>query len=214
VVGGLYYGTYSASTARGETPIVQPYQSVRITSGQNIVFAALSLPTNVTGINYYVSKSALDPDIQLAGTGAGALKTITAPPITTSQRPFADYQPLIATYAPIRDLEQDIAVDGTPSVGNACLTLTAAPALGDRFRVVYTRAPALPITDTDIIRVPEQMFREAAIAMCAKAYAFLHESGDSTAWLSLFDRSDAFLQDIQKKDLPRLRPRPRIVAET
>lgn len=212
-VAGLHYGSYALTTPLGQTPIIATYSSVTTTTGQNIVFPAITLPTGATGVNYYVSPGPLNADIRLAGTGTGTLKTFTAPPLATAARPFAAYQPLVATYAPVRDVEQDIAVDGTATVGTATLTMTTVPALGARFRVVYTCAPAVPQADTDIIRVPEQIFREAAVMACANRYAYLHESGDQTMWLSLFDRADALVMDMQKKDLPRLRPRPRIVEE-
>ena len=209
---GLHYNGYSFGTVLGETTLITPYQSLTLTAGQNMVFPVITLPTNDTVVYYYCSPGPMNADLRQAGSSTtGLAKTITAPPSATGTRPFVNYQPLFSTYAPIRDLEQDIGLDGTASVGNATLTLTTAPALGDRFRVVYTRVPIVPVADTDLIRLPEQVFREAAIMACAKAYAFLHESGDTTAWLSLFDRSDAFVMDMQKKDLPRLRPRPRIV---
>lgn len=212
---GMHYGAYSFGTILGETPMIVPYSALVVAAGQNVVFPVIAMLANVTTIFYYLSPGPMNADVRQAGSSTtGGTKTFTAPPPTTAARPFANYVPVFSTYAPIRNLEQDINVDGTPLVGSATLTLTTPPALGDRFRVVYECAPAIPQADSDIIRLPEQVFREAAVAMTAKAFAYLHESGDTTAWGSLFERSDAFLMDMQRKDVPRLRPRPRIVEET
>jgi len=77
---GTYKVAYSFSNANGET-LVSPTTSITITSGQSITVASISLATNATGINYYLTPIAGRSELYLSGNNSGG-SSITLSEVT------------------------------------------------------------------------------------------------------------------------------------
>jgi len=71
---GTYKVAFSYKNAGGET-LVSPTSSISITAGQKIRIEPISLTTNATGINYYLTPVAGRDELYLADTNVGASTT-------------------------------------------------------------------------------------------------------------------------------------------
>jgi hypothetical protein len=67
---GTYKVAYSFTNANGET-LVSPTTNITITSGQSITVSSITLATNATGINYYLTPIAGRTELYLAGSNSG-----------------------------------------------------------------------------------------------------------------------------------------------
>ncbi len=218
---GLYYAAVAyTATIGGVTCVTAPTAytgPIVVPSGSSRITLAWTPPNTATdptaGTQVYLSTGSGVADIRAAAatSGSTATATISSLPATSAARPLADYRPLYASYNPLRRIEQDTALDGTANVGTAVLTVTTAPALGDRFRVVYDRRPALPAQDTDTIRVEAGIMRQVALVFALEKLMANQEAGDTTALGALAQMADAKLTQIESFAAPCQARRPRVL---
>jgi hypothetical protein len=219
IAAGIYYlaVAYTETVGSG-TGYTAPsaLATVIVPSGSvNRIQATWTAPSTATsptaGSELYCSPSSSNADIvQAAATsGSTATATLTALPVSTV-RPLVDYKTLFPTYNPLPSLEQDIAVDGTASVGTATLNLTTAPSLFDRFRVVYDRKPAIPVNDGDTVAIEQGEIRLVALMFAASKCLAMAEVGDSTLLNAIYQTANAAVTQMQRMATPVLRARPRL----
>jgi len=67
---GIYKVAYTFTNAGGET-LASPVATITITSGQAIRVSSISLTTNATGINFYLTPVAGRTELYLAGSNSG-----------------------------------------------------------------------------------------------------------------------------------------------
>lgn len=130
--GALYFVAYSYTNSVGETTL-SPTASITPTAGQNIVVAAITLPTGATGLRFYVSEaggSSNDLRFVAAQTG-GAQATLTGPPAAGAPLPLST-----ATATAATDGSQNAQVIliydcATDAAGNVTLSPTAGQVGGE-----------------------------------------------------------------------------------
>jgi hypothetical protein len=216
--GRYYLAVAYTETVVGATAYTAPsaYTTVDVSTSSSRLSLTWSAPSTGTsptaGSEIYLSPSIGNPDIvqSTSTSGATASATISTLPAASNARPLKDYTALFTTYTPFPNLEQDIGVDGTASVGNATLQVTTAPTLGDRFRVVYDRKPAIPTQDADTIYVEQGEIRVIALMFAAAKCIALAEGGDTTLLNSIYATAQATVMDMQRKATPVLPMRPRL----
>lgn len=77
--GALTASAYYTYTSTPPTTAANP-STTNTTNPGTLTFSALTLPTNATGVNYYVSTAVGGSTLAKAGTGTGAAFTLTAAP--------------------------------------------------------------------------------------------------------------------------------------
>jgi hypothetical protein len=207
-------GTYTCAIAylsqSGEGPLSPP-ATLRLNAGQNIVFAAMTLPTTgllIVGVAYYYTDANGTVWKTWTSTGTGGAMTITAPGIAAAAgKPYTDRIAYAAIpwvqAAPDRVLvEEQVNADGTQVIpgsgaGPFCsITATTAPApVGNvaTTRVWYQRRVPLPdfTTPTSVLRVPEQFARICTIGYYLGIVSDNQAGGDMRQWRK---KSDEYLQ--------------------
>jgi hypothetical protein len=197
---GLWYVGYSYSTALGETQM-STLGTITLTSGQNIVTGVLTLPTHVTGINWYVSTAEYNAVVQQKlANQTGTAKTFTSP-ASAGTSPLIDYTDL-ASLQP-GAYEPGVDTNGTVLTTVTTLNLGTAPAAGAKFRVRFSRTALPPTNPTDVIGLPDEWMNWVAPWVCALGLALGHQGGDATRFQQVAASLEPLVQDFLAKNTGR-----------
>lgn len=197
LIAGTYDVVYSYANDQGETNI-SPAGEITITAGQNIVVAALGLPTNATEVRYYLvfvipGVGVVDP-LRRVGTNAGAALTITArpdagdaeAPIQNTTTPLTSVLSLLQTVA---ESENGLlSIDGAGAVRfeerHARLTGESLATFGDTTASTYTYESAEPLYDDSQIWNEVQVERVGGVRQVA-----VDEDSQATYWPRTLSKS-------------------------